>query len=100
MQRHGQAVLNRPDPELPASPEAKEAYFARDLFASEEGIKAAEIIDYETSTTAFPRLSTVGYVEFEEIIGRAFSDVRNGADARAALEAASTELETAWASYK
>lgn len=96
----GGYTLNRPDPELPASPEAKTAYFARDLFSSDEAAKAADIMRYETSTTAVPRLSTVGFVEFEEIIGRAFADVRNGADARAALESATAELETAWAPYK
>lgn len=96
----GQYAVVRPDPELPASPEGKKVYFERDMFQSEEGKKAATIIDYETSKTAVPRLGTVGYVEFEEIIGRAYSDVRNGADAKGALEAASAELETAWAAYK
>lgn len=96
----GQYAVLRSDPELPASPEAKDQYFARDMFASDEGAKAAEILAYETSTTAVPRVATVGYVEFEEIIGRAYSDIRNGADAREALEKASTELETAWAAYK
>jgi len=92
--------LNRPDPELPVTALAKADYFAKDLFQSEEGKKAAAIMAYEPTNTAVPRLPTVGYIEFEEIMGRAFSDIRNGADARTALETASTELETAWAAYK
>ena len=95
----GGYTLNRSDPELPATPEAKKVYFARDLFASEEGKKAASIIDFESSKTAVPRLSTVGYVEFEDIMGRAYSDIRNGAEAKATLETATTELKTAWAQY-
>jgi ABC-type glycerol-3-phosphate transport system substrate-binding protein len=94
-------TTNGPTPELPANIEGKTAYYARDVFtASEEGEKAAEIIDFETSNTAVNRLQTVGYVEFEEILGRAFADIRNGADPAEALENASTELETAWAAYK
>lgn len=68
--------------------------------SSEEDEKAATIIDFETYNTAENRLATVGYVEFEEILGRAFADIRNGADPAATLENASTELETVWAPYK
>ena len=93
-------IQNMPEPELPANVEGKTSYYERDVFASEEGKKAAEIIDYETANTAVNRLSTVGYVEFEEVMGRAFADVRNGADPAAALETAEQELNTAWAPYK
>jgi len=96
----GGYIVHRTNAELPANVEGKALYYAKDVFASEEGEKAAAIIDYETSNTAVNRLSTVGYVEFEEIMGRAFSDIRNGTDARTALENASSELETAWAPYK
>ncbi|ACQ78541.1 extracellular solute-binding protein family 1 [Beutenbergia cavernae DSM 12333] len=87
-------------PELPANVEGKTQYFEREVFASPSGQDAVSIIDAETSTTAVPRLQTVGYVEFEEILGRAFSDVANGADPAGALASASSELETAWAQYR
>ncbi len=93
-------IVHRPDAELPANIEGKDSYYAKEVFQSEEGKKAAEIIGVETSSTAVNRLSTVGYVEFEEILNRAFADIRNGTDARSALETAETELETAWAPYK
>ena len=93
-------ITNLPEPELPANIEGKTAYYERDVFSSEEGQKAAEIIDYETSNTAVNRLPTVGYVEFEEVMGRAFADVRNGADPATVLETAEEELESAWAPYK
>lgn len=94
-------TTHSPSPELPANIEGKEAYYQRDVFtASEEGEKASEIIDFETSNTAENRLQTVGYVEFEEILGRAFADIRNGADPAETLENASAELETAWEPYE
>lgn len=93
-------IKYRPNPELPANVNGKAGYFEKEVFASEEGKKAAEIIDYETANTAVNRLQTVGYLEFEEILNRAFADIRNGTDATEALQSASDELTTAWAKYK
>lgn len=87
-------------PELAANVEGKKVYLEKEVFSSPEGQKAAKIIDFETANTAVNRLSTVGYIEFEEILNRAFADIRNGSDAKAALESASTELETAWSKYR
>ena len=96
----GGYVNHNASPELPATPEGKTQYFERDVFASESGQDAVAIIDHETATTAVPRLQSVGYVEFEEILGRAFSDIANGTDPQTALESATSELETAWAQYQ
>ena len=93
-------ITHRASPELPANVAAKETYFAREVFASEEGAKAAEIIDFETSNTAVNRVPTVGFVEFEEVLGRAYSDIRNGADPEEALTKADEELTAAWAQYQ
>ena len=93
-------ITYRAAPELPANVAGKETYFARDVFASEEGAKAAEIIAYETANTAVNRVPTVGFVEFEEILGRAYSDIRNGADPAEALDKAQQELTAAWAKYQ
>ena len=89
-----------PAPELAANVERKKIYFQKDVFASDEGQKAAKIIDFETANTAVNRLPTVGYIEFEEILNRAFADIRNGSPAKTSLEAASKELETAWSKYR
>jgi multiple sugar transport system substrate-binding protein len=53
-----------------------------------------EILNYELANTAVSRPRTVGYVAFEEIMNKAFSDVRNGADAKQTLDNAEKELET------
>jgi multiple sugar transport system substrate-binding protein len=46
------------------------------------------------------RLKTVGYVEFEDIIGKAFGDIINGTPAQQALTRASSQLDSAWKKYR
>jgi multiple sugar transport system substrate-binding protein len=96
----GGYIKYRSNPELAASKEGKKIYFAKDVFASPAGKDAAKIIDYETSNTAVPRVQTIGYIEFETIMNQAFSDIRNGADPKQALDSANHKLTTAWAKYK
>lgn len=96
----GGYAVNFPAPELPVSSAGKEIYFARDIFSSPAGQDAARIIDYETQNTAVPRVQTVGFVEFEEIVGRAYSDISNGSNPETALKTASQELEAAWSKYR
>lgn len=96
----GGYIKYRSNPELAATPEGKKIYFAKSVFSSEEGKKAAAIIDYETSNTAVNRVSTIGYIEFESILNQAFADIRNGAEAKPTLDKAESQLKTAWAKYK
>jgi len=96
----GGYIKYRSDPELAASTEGKKIYFAKDVFSSAEGQKAAKIINYETSNTAVNRVSTIGYIEFETIMNQAFADIRNGADAKTTLGKADTQLKTAWQKYQ
>lgn len=93
-------IKYRTSPELAASVAGKDVYFSKPVFKSAEGQKAAKILNYETANTAVNRLQTVGYIEFEEIMNRAFSDIRNGADAKTTLQKASDELNSAWSKYK
>jgi multiple sugar transport system substrate-binding protein len=41
------------------------------------------------------RPRSIGYVAFEEVMNRAFSDIRNGADVRSTLEQAQNQLTSA-----
>ncbi|SDD24465.1 sugar ABC transporter substrate-binding protein [Auraticoccus monumenti] len=87
--------------ELPANLQGLESYLASDIFTSSEGgQQAAEVVAFETANTSVPRVSTVGYIEFEEIIGRAFSDIANGSDPQSALDGAQQELTNAWQQYQ
>ena len=60
----------------------------------EVGPALREIMAHDVANTAVSRPRTVGYVAFEEVMNRAFSDIRNGADVRETLEAASQQLES------
>ncbi|MET9021916.1 sugar ABC transporter substrate-binding protein [Actinopolymorpha sp. NPDC004070] len=87
--------------ELPANKAGLKSYLASEGFTGTAGGKqAAQVVDYETKHTSVGRVSTVGYIEFEDIIGRAFSDIANGADPKSALESAQTQLTKAWQQYK
>ncbi len=96
----GGYIKYRSDPELAASIEGKKIYFEKKVFASAEGKNAAQIIDFETSNTAVNRVPTIGYIEFETILNQAFADIRNGAEAKTALDKATGALTTAWQKYR
>lgn len=55
-----------------------------------------DLILYELENTARVRAKTRGYIQFEEIIGQALEDIRNGADVVATLENASAQLTRVW----
>ena len=57
----------------------------------------ASILSYELANTAVSRPHSVGYVAFEEIMNKTFSDIRNGADAAAGLAKADQALKAAFA---
>ena len=58
-----------------------------------------DIITYELQNTAVGRPRTVGYVAFETVMNKAFSDIRNGAEAKAALDDAQGQLERQLAAH-
>lgn len=57
------------------------------------GADARKIITYELASHSVSRPRTVGYVAFEEVMNRAFSDIRNGAEVGPTLEQAQQQLE-------
>lgn len=59
----------------------------------EGGTTAGELVEYELDNTSVVRPRSIGYIQFEEIMGRAFEDIRNGLDVRETLERAQSELE-------
>ena len=81
------------NPLPPTNQKAYERYIAR-IAALGHGIGPAahDIITYEIAHTAVQRPRSVGYVAFEDIMNRTFSDIRNGANPPAALEAGQSQL--------
>ena len=59
----------------------------------EGGTTAGELVEYELANTSVVRPRSIGYIQFEEIMGRAFEDIRNGLDVRETLERAQSDLE-------
>ncbi len=58
----------------------------------EGGTTGGQLVEYELANTAVGRPRSIGYIQFEEIMGRAFEDIRNGLDVRETLERAQSEL--------
>jgi len=80
----------------PANEEALEVYLSQESFSTDNISGVSALIRYELNNTAVIRPRTVGFIQFEDIVGRALEDIRNGAEAKATLESASKELEAAW----
>ena len=59
------------------------------------GPTAKEVMTYELANSSVSRPRSVGYVAFEEVMNRAFSDLRNGADVKSTLEQAEAQLKSA-----
>ena len=68
-----------------------------DYYAQNQIVPGVEdLILYELANTARVRAKTRGFIQFEEIIGQAIEDIRNGADVASTLEAASEQLTRVW----
>jgi ABC-type glycerol-3-phosphate transport system substrate-binding protein len=96
----GGYVKYRAFAELSPNIEGRAAYLDSELFTgSEGGQQASAVVAYQTENTARPRLVTPGFIEFDDILNRAFSDISNGTDPTSALDSAQEQLESAWARY-
>ena len=80
-------------------PASKEAFpdYLKSVSRDEETKDWGALLNYELTNTAVSRPKTIGYIVFEEIMNKAFSDVRNGADARDVLNGAQDQLTSAFA---
>lgn len=76
-----------------------------DLFATEEEFSTPPL-SYtrtaadEASANGVPRPSTVGYLEYEQILQNAFADIRNGSDVQQTLDTAASRIESEMAKYR
>ncbi|WP_426515629.1 ABC transporter substrate-binding protein [Diaminobutyricibacter sp. McL0618] len=59
-----------------------------------------KLVSYEVEHTALARPVSVGYVQFESVMDKAFADIRNGADVKARLAQATQQLNDAWSQLK
>lgn len=84
----------------PSNLEGGAKFFDSDVFKDPRFAGVVDLMKYELANTSTLRLQTVGYVEFEDIITKTFSDIINGSDAAAALDTAAADLTEAWAKFK
>lgn len=84
----------------PANTAGSEKYFEQATFSTPQMAGAREILANEISETAVTRVKTVGYIEFEDIMGKTFADIINGTPAQDALDKANDDLTTTWAKYQ
>ncbi|WP_432878424.1 ABC transporter substrate-binding protein [Kribbella sp. CA-245084] len=86
---------------IPANLEAQKQYTPKmDAFSGAKTAGAAAITAYESEHTAVSRPVSVGYIQFEEVMGKAFADIRNGTNSDTRLQEATRQLTDAWRTIK
>lgn len=82
---------------IPANSEATAKYLPKlEALGGDKSKGVAALIAHENTETAKPRPVSVGYIQFEEIMGKAFADIRNGSPVDDRLKQASQQITDAW----
>lgn len=76
----------------PANKSVFDTYYAKNQVVP--GVET--LISAELADTSRIRPRSIGYIQFEEIMGQAFEDIRNGEDAKTTLESAASDIAKAW----
>ncbi|MFC4562261.1 extracellular solute-binding protein [Nocardiopsis mangrovi] len=85
----------------PANAVAYDDYIERTLDSGGDSVAGFdELLAYELETTARHRPRSVGYVDFETTINKAFSDIRNGSDVAESLSGADEQLDNLLQRYR
>jgi len=84
----------------PSNLEGSAKFYDAEVFKDPRFAGVVDLMKYELANTATLRLQSVGYVEFEDVMTKTFSDIINGTDAKEALGAAATDLNDAWAKFE
>ena len=86
---------------IPANSDAAAEYLpGLEELGGENSAGVADLITYEIDNTAVARPVSVGYVQFESLINKAFADIRNGSDVSDRLAQAQEQIEDAWSQLK
>lgn len=84
----------------PSNNQGTAKFYENAAFKDPRMAGVVDLMKYELANTAILRLQTVGYVEFENTITKAYDDIINGSDVKQTLEKAQSDLKAAWAPYK
>jgi multiple sugar transport system substrate-binding protein len=85
---------------IPVQKQAFETYLSGLKAKGTRYAQIADIIRYSLANTSVSRPVSVGYVDFESVMNKAFADIRNGTDPAARLQQATGELDRALAKYR
>ena len=86
---------------IPANKIAVPKYLSTmDAVAGDKSKGVGALLTYEVGNSAVARPSTVGFVQFNDILNKAFGDIRNGSDISTRLSAATKSLNEAWSLFK
>jgi multiple sugar transport system substrate-binding protein len=85
---------------IPVQKEAFEKYLTEAAKGGGSAEDLAAIIRQELASNAVARPTSVGFVDFEAVMNKAFADIRNGAEPAARLQQATEELDRVLAKYK
>jgi multiple sugar transport system substrate-binding protein len=91
-----QAISNN----IPVQKEAFQTYLGAMQAKGPVYGQIGKIIQYALANTSVSRPVSVGYVEFESVMNKAFADIRNGTAAPVRLQQATGELDRALAKYR
>jgi multiple sugar transport system substrate-binding protein len=95
---HGSQLAASKVPQIPANLAAAQAYLKVQSASGGEWTAAfADLVTYELAHTAVSRPRSKGYVQFEEIMNKMYSDIRNGAEVAPALKRADAQLRAVFA---
>jgi multiple sugar transport system substrate-binding protein len=84
---------------IPVQKQAFETYLSGLKAKGARYGQIADIIRYALANTSVSRPVSVGYVDFESVMNKAFADIRNGTDPSARLQQATGELSRTLAKY-
>lgn len=85
---------------IPVQTDAFQQYLTTMRGSSERSAQLAAIIEHELAENAVARPLSVGYVDFESVMNKAFADIRNGSDPAERLRQADDELERGLEKYR
>ena len=83
-------------PTVSSNQAASKLFYATQLKGKPDLKGLAGIVTYELNHTAVHRPQSVGYIQFETIIGQAFADIRNGKNPKTVLAKAQVQIQAAF----
>jgi len=78
----------------------KLSVYDKDPRYNEAPLSIFKLAAYEAQNTAYPRPKSLGYREWESVIGGTMEDIRNGADVQKALDTAVASINAKMVPYK